>query len=268
MKIQKTQVWKRRRPRHLLTGLICCAECGNNMSAVGSDYVACARARNNAGCTNTTGVKRSKIEVAVLEGLKRRLMAPELVEEFVRAFHDEVNRRRHEQELDRRHLEREFRDLGKKLEGLYDAIAEGLRTEGLKAKLEELEERQRQLKAKLKEPSKLEPRLHPRLASLYRQKVADLHAALSDPDSKAEAAEILRGLIERIDVRSVAGGHVVELIGDIVKLVSLPTGGEFPASFEKFGKGGCGGPQPALFAPRSCASLDWTSVVAGAEADI
>ena len=232
MKIQKTQFWKRRRPRHLLTGLICCAECGNNMSAVGSDYVACARARNNAGCTNTTGVKRSKIEVAVLEGLKRRLMAPELVEEFVRAFHDEVNRRRHEQELDRRHLEREFRDLGKKLEGLYDAIAEGLRTEGLKAKLEELEERQRQLKAKLKEPSKLEPRLHPRLASLYRQKVADLHAALSDPDSKAEAAEILRGLIERIDVRSVAGGHVVELIGDIVKLVSLPTGGEFPASLK------------------------------------
>jgi len=40
------------------------------------------------------------------------------------------------------------------------------------------------------------------------------------------------GLIERIDVRSVAGGHVVELIGDIVKLVSLPTGGDVPGSFE------------------------------------
>jgi hypothetical protein len=59
--------------------------------------------------------------------------------------------------------------------------------------------------------------------------VADLHTALSDSVTKAEAAEILRGLIERIDVRSVAGGHVVELIDDIVKLVSLPAGGDVPS---------------------------------------
>lgn len=72
----------------------------------GSDYLACARARNGADCSNTTGVKRSKIELVVLEGLKSRLMAPDLVEEFVRAFHEELNRQRHEREVDRKNLER------------------------------------------------------------------------------------------------------------------------------------------------------------------
>jgi hypothetical protein len=33
-------------------------------------------------------------------------MAPDLVEEFVRAFHEELNRQRHEREVDRKNLER------------------------------------------------------------------------------------------------------------------------------------------------------------------
>jgi hypothetical protein len=51
------------------------------MTAIGKDYLACAAARSGAGCTNRTGVKRARIEAAVLAGLKERLMAPELVEE-------------------------------------------------------------------------------------------------------------------------------------------------------------------------------------------
>jgi hypothetical protein len=61
--------------------------------------------------------------------------------------------------------------------------------------------------------------------------VANLVAALNEPAARAEAAEILRGLIERIDVRTDAQGHVIELTGDIVKLVTLP-GGHVPAAFE------------------------------------
>ena len=37
-------------------------------------------------------ISRQEIEARVLAGLKDRLMAPELVREFIRAFHEEVNR--------------------------------------------------------------------------------------------------------------------------------------------------------------------------------
>ena len=37
-------------------------------------------------------MNRQEIEKRVLMGLKERLMAPELVREFIRAYHDEVNR--------------------------------------------------------------------------------------------------------------------------------------------------------------------------------
>ena len=75
------------------------------------------------------------------------------------------------------------------------------------------------------------PRFHPKLAQVYRATVADLHTALDDPQARTEAAEILRGLVERIAVRGDAQGHVVELTGDIVKLLALP-GDTVPSPFE------------------------------------
>jgi site-specific DNA recombinase len=98
--------------------------------------------------------------------------------------------------------------------------------------LEALEKRQRDLENKLKQASPPQPRLHPSLAKLYRERVENLHAALSDPEGRTEAAEILRGLIEQINVKHDKAGVYVELVGDIVKLVSLPEGSDVPASFE------------------------------------
>ena len=42
------------------------------------------------------------------------------------------------------------------------------------------------------------------MAEIYRRKVADLAAALNAQETRAEAAEILRGLIERIELRPAA----------------------------------------------------------------
>ena len=148
-KIRQSEFWKHRRARHLLTGLIHCGVCGGGMTAIGKDYLACAAARSAAGCTNKTGVKRARIEAAVLAGLKERLMAPELVEEFIRAFHEEVNRSRHGRELERQAKAKELQALVAKLDGLYDAVAGGLRTPGLQEKLLELEARKARLEAEL-----------------------------------------------------------------------------------------------------------------------
>ncbi len=231
MKIRRTEFWKHRRPRHLFTGLIHCGHCGGGLAAVGSDYLACTAARSLAGCRQHKGVKRSLIEEAVLSGLKDRLMTPELVQEFIGAFHQELNQSRQARELDYQGKAQELRAISGKLEGLYDAIAGGLRTPGLQAKLLQLEAEKGVLEAAVAQGKPIAPRLHPCLAEVYRDMVANLHAALSEPEARTEAAEILRGLVERINVWSGRDGQRIELIGDIVKLVTLP-GGNVPAPFE------------------------------------
>jgi hypothetical protein len=91
--------------------------------------------------------------------------------------------------------------------------------------------RQTQLKELIDQAPPSAPHLHPKLAEVYRAIVADLHVALSDPNARTEAAEILRGLIDRITVRNDPYGHMVELTGDIVKLLTLP-GGSIPVPFD------------------------------------
>ena len=58
-KQRHTEFWKQRRPKHLLTGLLHCGECGGGMAAIGKDYLACTAARSGAGCTNRRSIRRA-----------------------------------------------------------------------------------------------------------------------------------------------------------------------------------------------------------------
>ncbi len=114
----------------------------------------------------------------------------------------------------------------RKLEGLYDAIADGLRTPGLKDRLEALESRKTELEAQLSAPEPSPVRLHPNLAGLYREKVAQLAETLKDPEIRTPALELLRGLIERVTVSESPEGPVLDLEGEIVALIDLAQPGE------------------------------------------
>jgi hypothetical protein len=188
-------------------------------------------ARSGAGCLNRKSVRRNRAELVVLEGLKTQLMAPELVEEFIRGFHEELNRQNLANELQKAHHQTELLRTTRRLKGLCDAIADGLRSPGLNEQLLELEARQTELSRLVQSAPVPAPRFHPKLAEVYRTTVADLHAALDNPEARTEAAEILRGLVERITVRADAQGHVLEITGDIVKLLALP-GDTVPSPFE------------------------------------
>jgi site-specific DNA recombinase len=119
---------------------------------------------------------------------------------------------------------RELDDVGRKLNGLIDAIADGLRTSGLKEKLEALEARKAQLETEIAAAPAPAPRLHPNLAEVYRKKVANLAAALADRATHSEALEILRGLVERVVVTPIEnGGFEIELVGEIARMVALGT---------------------------------------------
>ena len=105
-------------------------------------------------------------------------MAPELVEEFVRAVQQEINLQRREDDALRDAKKRELAEVARKLNGLIDAIADGLRAPGLQQRLDELEARRVQLEQDLATVPTTPVRLHPNLAQVYRHQVERLKGKL------------------------------------------------------------------------------------------
>ncbi len=220
-KIKESHFWERRRARHLLTGLVFCGDCGGGFAAVGRDYLACSAARGRGTCANRRSIRRHDLENVILDGLKKRLMAPDLVAEFIAAFTQEINSARAAADQARKRQEQELAGVTRKLDGLIEAIAEGFRSEGLQQKLAELEARKTELEDLLAGSAPAPTRLHPNLAELYRRKVSELEAALADPEIRDEALAILRPLIEKVVLRPQENGFEIELVGEIVAMVAL-----------------------------------------------
>ena len=66
--------------------------------------------------------------------------------------------------------------------------------------------------------------LHPGLADIYARKVANLAEALNAEDTKAEAADILRGLIDKLIPTpdpTANGGREIELFGVLGAILAL-----------------------------------------------
>jgi site-specific DNA recombinase len=233
--IKASRFWERRRPDHLLTGLAHCGCCGGPMAAVGRDYLACSAARKLDTCGARKGIRRSVLEGVVLDLLKTRLMEPDAVAAFVKDFADLSNAQGAERAQARQRLETERKALKRKLEGLYDAIAEGLRSPGLKEKLLDLEGRVAAIDAGLDHPAPAPVRLNPNLSELYRRKVTELAVTLADPAIVGPAREVVRGLIERVSVRWEEGKAVVALDGALTALIGLAQNAKSPAGA---GRGG------------------------------
>ena len=219
--IKGSRFWERRRARHLLTGLVHCGSCGGGFAAVGRDYLACSNARKLGTCDTRTGIRRAALEECVLNLFRVRLMQPAAVRAFIAAYHQEINSGRNAEAFRRQGHEKRLRQLDGKLDGLYDAIADGLRTPGLMARLEVLETERAGLEQDLAAPAPSPVRLHPGLADRYRSKVENLAEALQNPLIRDEALGLLRSLIERVTLRHDTDGWQVELDGDICALLTI-----------------------------------------------
>ncbi|NQW08463.1 MAG: recombinase family protein, partial [Alphaproteobacteria bacterium] len=220
-KLRESRFWERRRAKHLLTGMVFCASCGDAFASLGQDYLGCSRARSSKSCANTQSIRRSELEGRILDALKCNLMAPGQVEVFIAEFHAEVERQRRVDVVAHTAHHKDLAAVERKLDGLYDAIADGLRTTGLKAKVEALELEKARLEKVIATAPAPTPVLHPNLARLYAARIADLQAALQTEGLRTEALDILRGLIERVDIGPKAedGSRPVELIGAIAGMI-------------------------------------------------
>lgn len=207
----------------------------SGMAAVGRDYLACSAARKLDTCGAKKGIRRSLLESVVLDLLKTRLMQPEAVASFVREVAEASNAQGAERVQEHQGLETERRAIKRKLGGLYDAIAEGLRSPGLKEKLLELEGRIAGIDAELDRPAPAPVRLNPNLSELYRRRVTELAITLADPATSKPAREVVRGLIERVSVSWDDGKAVVTLDGALTALIGLARNAKGPALAGPYG---------------------------------
>jgi site-specific DNA recombinase len=119
---------------------------------------------------------------------------------------------------------RELAAVKRKLDGLVEAIADGLRAPGLQQRLDELEVRRKEIEKGLAAGPTTTVRLHPNLAQIYKQKVEQLQRALEDSEIRDEAVQILRGLIEYVSIGPAENGLEIEIVGKIAKMVELGIG--------------------------------------------
>ena len=211
------------RRKFLLSGLVKCGCCGGGFTIVAQDRYGCATRRAKGTCDNGATVSRQEIEARVLEGLKQRLMAPELVREFIRAFQEEANRAAAELEQQFRADRLQVEVVERKIAAIVAAIEEGHSSRALSDRLAALERQQDSLRAQLSEMPPTSVRLHPRLADVYAEKVQQLEAALNDPAIRDEAADVLRSLIDRIELRprDCRNGVDATLHGALAQILAL-----------------------------------------------
>lgn len=220
------KVAHRRRPKHLLSGLVVCGCCGAPFTLSGSGRLRCSSRIERGTCDNARTIKMDTIEARVLDGLKGKLVAPDLVEAFMREYDSERRRRRSELLGRRAELEAETVQLDAKIGNLVGAIAAGASSPAIIAQLNELEARKVQIAGQLAEedPGNVVA-FPPVVADRYRQMLDRLQECMNDCRANVREASIsaIRALITKVTVFPGAkrGEVAIELEGDLAVVMQI-----------------------------------------------
>ncbi len=218
----------RRRPKHLLGGLIKCGCCGGGYSLISKDLLGCSTARNKGTCSNRMNIRRDALEASILNGLRKHLMEPELFKEFCAEFTREVNRLRIERGADLVGWQKEFERADRELDKMVDAILRGFPPEKLKDKAEKLEARKAELAELLANADEPPPLLHPNMAHVYQDRVGKLCENLQREEDRGPAVEVLRSLIEQVTLLPDNGELAIILRGDLGAILRFAAGKKNP----------------------------------------
>ncbi len=214
------------RRKFLLSGLLSCGTCGGSYTIRGQDRYGCFNHYGRGTCDNKRTIKRQVIEARVITGLKDKLLAPDLVAEFIKGFQEETNALNHDRELATAQDKASLAKAERSIKSILDAIEDGRYQRSMLDRLDELERQKDQIEARLAKAPPPMPRIHPNVGKIYRAKIQRLEDALSSPNDAREAAEAMRGLIEKIVlIPGAKRGEVkAELHGELAGILALTSG--------------------------------------------
>lgn len=210
-----------RRPQYLFSGLSKCGICGAGFIMAGRNRLACFGAREKGTCDNRLTVRRDEVEARVLKALQEKLLRQDLFDEFCEEFTREMNRLRMQHRASLSVAEREIERIEARRKKLIEMVMEGVSPSVVKDELNANAARREQLEAQLAATEEPPPLLHPEMARIYRAKVTALANALQDADSRCEATEALRGLVDAIVLTPDEAGEAlqIELRGNLAAML-------------------------------------------------
>src|SRR3954454_19354135 len=208
-----------KRPQYLFSGLAKCGVCGAGFIMSSKNRLGCFGARDQGRCDNRLTIRRDEVEARVLSALQDKLLRQDLFEEFCDEFTREMNRLRMEHRAGLSAAEREIERIEARRKKLVESIMEGVPASEVKDELNANATRREELKAKLAAADAPPPLLHPEMAGLYRQKVSALAEALEHSETRTEASEALRGLVDAIVLTPAHGELQIELKGNLAAML-------------------------------------------------
>ena len=221
----KAPFWSKQRPKFLFSGLMRCAACGSGYSKSGAERFGCSGARNKgpSACTNTLTIRRDDLETTVLSALRHRLMDPSQFEAYAKNYVAEWNRMQASAAAQLNGKRLELTKVSQQLSKLVDALADGAPVHAVRERMVDLEARKLRLARELEAAEAPAPRLYPRLAEVYRERVSELIAELQAEDSDGLRTR-LRTLVDEIRLVPADGGLRVEVRGALGGILRLASG--------------------------------------------
>jgi site-specific DNA recombinase len=217
---------KQQRPRHLLSGLLRCGACGGAYVVSGKDYLRCSRRHESGACTGSVSVRLSEVERRTLDGLRAKLLAPDIIRAAVEAYHAERRRLRGAETSRRRDLAKRIPQLGREIERLVDRICQGSDSPASNARLAVLETEKTALEQELAalDEAAVVVDAHPGAIEAYTRAIDRLSQTLTE-QRDADSVDQLRRLVDRIVITRGAQGSPVEitLYGRLAELLDLPS---------------------------------------------
>lgn len=183
-----------RRPRHLLTGLLRCAECGGPLVVVDAYCYGCAAAKDRGTCRSSIRVNRRKAETAMLAGVREILLS----DDAAKAWQKAVTRHLREAESSKEAITGRLATARRERDNVMAAIRQGIILPSTKAELVRLEALCATLEREASQPAQMMPDVRGRL-----RRLAD---TLADRSAASPAVrEALRAVVGEAVVRKENG---------------------------------------------------------------
>lgn len=217
---------RRKRPKHLFSGLVFCGCCGASMIVIRGDWLGCSASRNRATCANRRTIRVSQIQTRVLSAIQAYLLAPDIVQTAADAYQAERDRLAKEQLRNSRELDCDLASIDKKINALIALMEKGGDPETLATRLNALAAERRELQRRIPKLQSNIVALRSDATEIYIDTVRQLSFATGSPeDANRQAQQLVRELVERIDATPDADPKKrmrLELAGNLGVLLEEP----------------------------------------------
>ena len=189
------------RAQYVLSGLLECSCCGGAYAIMGKNRYGCSTRKNKGTCDNKTTITRQALESRVLAGIKRGLLAPELVEGFVARVTEQLAARRATARSDDAGLRRRHAEVTARISRLLDQMEDGVGdASALRTRLKERDVERCAIEEKLAQIAAEAPTVVtlPNFAQAYADQVRRLENVLRDPAVVQRAHDTLARMIDKI----------------------------------------------------------------------